>query len=58
MSEEPPVHPSAPEIAEDGVEVVRDAGTDARGVVVNGVFREPIKNGEMNNERKKEDDAA
>jgi hypothetical protein len=40
MSERP-VHPSAGEVAEDGVEVVRDAGTDAMGVVVPGVSSEP-----------------
>jgi hypothetical protein len=58
MSEEPPIHPSAPEVAEDGLEVVRDAGTDARGVVVHGVSGEPIKTGEKKDERNKEDAAA
>jgi hypothetical protein len=33
MSEEPPIHPSAPEVAEDGIEVARDAGTDARSLL-------------------------
>ena len=40
MSERP-VHPSAGEVAEDGIEVVRDAGTEPIGVVVPGVSSEP-----------------
>jgi hypothetical protein len=39
--ESKPVHPSAGEVAEDGVEVVRDERTDERGVVVPGVSSEP-----------------
>ena len=44
MSEDPkPVHPSAGEVAEDGVDVVRDTGTDARRTVVPRLRREPSK---------------
>jgi hypothetical protein len=57
MSLEHPVHPSAPEVAEDGIELVRDPGTDARGVVVHGVLREPITCGEKKDERKEENAA-
>jgi hypothetical protein len=42
--ESKPVHPSAGEVAEDGVEVVRDAGTDAKRTVVPRV---PDKGGPM-----------
>jgi hypothetical protein len=54
MSGEPPVHPSAGEVAEGGVEVVRDAGTDASGVAVHGISREPIMIGEKKNRPQKE----
>ena len=47
----------APEVAEDGIEVARDAGTDARGVVVHGVSGETIKTGENQDERDKKDAA-
>ena len=57
MSLEPPVHPSAPEVAEDGIELVRDAATDSKGVVVHGVSREPITGGEKKDEREKENAA-
>jgi hypothetical protein len=57
MSLEPPVHPSAPEVAEDGIELVRDAATDSKGVVVHGVSREPITCGEKKDEREKENAA-
>jgi hypothetical protein len=59
MSEEdPPVHPSAREVAEEGVEVVRDAATDTKGVVVHGGTGEPITTGEKKDERKKQEKAA
>jgi hypothetical protein len=59
MSDESkPVHPSAAEVAEDGVEVVRDVGTDARGIVVPRAFSEPSKIGEKKEGDKKEDKAA
>ncbi len=57
MSLEPPVHPSAPEVAEDGIELVRDAATDPNGVVVHGVSREPIRSGEKKDEGKEENAA-
>jgi hypothetical protein len=57
MSLEPPVHPSAPEVAEDGLEIVRDAATDPKGVVVHAVSREPITCGEKKDERKEENAA-
>ena len=59
MSEEnPPVHPSAGEVAEEGVKVVRDAATDAKGVVVHGDTREPVTTGEKQDKRKREENAA
>lgn len=58
MSEkERPVHPSAEEVAEDGVRVLRDAATDARGVVVHGTSQKPISTSETNDAPKAEDTA-
>jgi hypothetical protein len=60
MSERP-VHPSAGEVAEDGVKVERDAATDVRGVVVHVASREPIGTGEKKGEgngKKNEEKAA
>jgi hypothetical protein len=53
-SEEPPVHPSAGE----GVRVLRDAATDAKGVVVHSGSQRPVKIGGKRGERKKERNAA
>jgi hypothetical protein len=57
-SEEPPVHPSAGEVAEEGVRVLRDAATDAKGVVVHSGSQRPVKIGGKRGERKKERNAA
>lgn len=57
MTEERPVHPSAGEVAERGINVVRDAATDPKGVVVHSDSREPVKL-EKQDEGKREDNAA
>jgi hypothetical protein len=55
----PSIHrPSAGEVAEEGVKVVRDAATDAKGVVVHGDTREPVTTGEEKGERKTDENAA
>lgn len=50
--------PPLGEVAEDGVEMVRDAGTDARRTVVPRVPSEPSKTEGNEEEGKKEDKAA
>lgn len=45
-AEERPVHPSALEAAEDGVETLKDAATDESGVVVHLETRTPVTMGE------------
>jgi hypothetical protein len=55
---ERPVHPSAGEVAEDGVKVERDAATDEKGMAVHGVSREPVGTGEKNDDGKKKEERA
>jgi len=45
-AEERPVHPSVLEAAEDGVNTLKDAATDGKGVVVHPATRVPITTGE------------
>jgi hypothetical protein len=58
MSEEVPVHPSAIEVAENGVAVVRDVGTRVEWSAVPGVPSEPSKTEDKEEEGEKEDKAA